>query len=71
MAPQIFVSPPGVAPPYTFYINTNVVYTAKDPSGNERKCSFRVLLEGALIIIERHLAFDIWTRFGLVASHVL
>ena len=47
MAPQIYVSPPGVAPPYTFYNNTNVVYTAKDPSGNERKCSFRVLLEGA------------------------
>ena len=47
MAPRIFVSPPGVTPPYTFYNNTNVVYTAKDPSGNERKCSFRVLLEGA------------------------
>ena len=46
MAPQISVSPPGVAPPYNFYNNTNVVYTAKDPSGNERKCSFRVLLEG-------------------------
>ena len=47
MAPQISVSPPGVAPPYTFYNNTNVVYTAKDPSGNKRKCSFKVLLEGA------------------------
>ena len=47
MAPQISVSPLGVAPPYSFYNNTNVVYTAKDPSGNERKCSFRVLLEGA------------------------
>ena len=47
MAPQISVSPPGVTPPYTFYNNTNIVYTAKDPSGLERKCSFRVLLEGA------------------------
>ena len=55
IAPQISVSPPGVAPPYSFYNNTNIVYTAKDPSGNERKCSFRVLLEGAWIIIERHL----------------
>ncbi|XP_067016111.1 uncharacterized protein [Acropora muricata] len=44
-APQISVSPPGVAPPYTFYNNTNIVYTAKDPRGLERKCSFRVLLE--------------------------
>ena len=62
MAPQISVSPPGVAPPYTFYNNTNVVYTAKDPSGNEGKCSFRVLSEGAYIIIERHL-----TRFHSVS----
>ncbi|XP_015761109.1 PREDICTED: sushi, von Willebrand factor type A, EGF and pentraxin domain-containing protein 1-like isoform X1 [Acropora digitifera] len=45
MAPQISVSPPGVAPPYTFYSNTNVVYTAKDSSGNEKECSFRVLPE--------------------------
>ncbi|XP_068689881.1 uncharacterized protein [Montipora foliosa] len=45
MATQISVSPPGVAPPYTFYNNTDVVYTAKDPSGNEKKCSFRVFLE--------------------------
>ena len=46
MAPQITVSPSGVTPPYTFYNNTLIVYTAKDASGNKKECSFRVLLEG-------------------------
>lgn len=46
MAVQITVSPPGLAPPYTFYNNTDIVYTATDTSGNQRKCSFRVMLEG-------------------------
>ena len=45
-APQIIVSPSGVAPPYTFYNTTLIVYTAIDARGNEEECSFKILLEG-------------------------
>lgn len=46
IAPQITVSPSWVAPPYTFYNNTEILYTATDTSENQKRCSFRVLLEG-------------------------
>ena len=46
IVPQITVSPPSVIPPYKFHNSTLVVYTAKDSSGNEEECSFKILLEG-------------------------
>ncbi|KAJ7360021.1 hypothetical protein OS493_019109 [Desmophyllum pertusum] len=48
LAPQVTVSPPGISPPHIFNETTLVVYTAIDASGNERQCSFRVILEDNL-----------------------
>ena len=46
VTPTLTVSPPVVAPPYTFRNTTLIVYTAKDEAGNEKHCSFKVTLEG-------------------------
>ena len=48
LAPQVTVAPSGITPPHIFNETTVVVYTAKDASGNEKRCSFRVLVEGKL-----------------------
>ena len=47
--PNLTVSPREASPPYTFYQDTLIVYTAKDAAGNEKECSFKVTLEGQLI----------------------
>ncbi|KAJ7360015.1 hypothetical protein OS493_019103 [Desmophyllum pertusum] len=48
LAPEVTVRPPGISPPHIFNETTLVVYTAIDASGNERQCSFRVILEDNL-----------------------
>jgi len=46
LAPQVTVFPAGISPPHNFNKTTLVVYTARDSSGKEEECSFKVVLEG-------------------------
>jgi len=46
--PLLRVLPHGASPPYTFYENTLIVYTAEDAAGNTKECSFKVTLEDNL-----------------------
>jgi len=45
LAPQVTVFPAGISPPHNFNKTTLVVYTARDSSGKEEECSFKVVLE--------------------------
>ena len=46
MAPQLTIFPRGISPPHIFNDTVLVVYTARDASGNQKECSFRIILEG-------------------------
>ena len=44
--PQVTVFPDGIKPPHVINETLMVEYTAKDPSGNADKCSFKIIPEG-------------------------
>ena len=46
VVPQLTVFPQGIKPPHVINETLLVEYTAKDPSGNVVKCSFRIIPEG-------------------------
>lgn len=52
LEPQVTIVPQGLRPPHVFNESTLVVYTATDASGNEKECSFNVILEGMTEIVE-------------------
>ena len=43
---MVTVSPVGVYPPYEFNETTTITYTARDTSGNKKRCTFKITVEG-------------------------